>query len=173
MYRIFSYTGGAYDDILVKSLLQAAADGPNVISMSFGELWADEASNPYNALATNLVDKGIAVFAANGNDGSYGIFGTSAPALSTNIFAVGSVDNEKYPVTYKLVDPNGRSLRNWLVWTSLLLCSTAQLGAIGPSTCESRYTADSSPFITTMKCIPFHILGSFGTTHTSIIRDRV
>lgn len=111
MYRIFGCSGGADDDVIMKALLRAATDGANVISMSFGQLWADEETNPYQAISTSLVEQGIALFAATGNAGSYGVFGPSSPGLSSDVFAVGSVDNEKYPLTYQLKDSDGRSLR--------------------------------------------------------------
>lgn len=95
----------------MKALLTAAAAGVDAISMSFGQFWYDEDSNPYNVVAANILSKGIAMFAANGNDGSSGIESTSAPAISSSIFAVGSVDNEKFPVTYQFVDNNGRHFR--------------------------------------------------------------
>ncbi|CAG8950797.1 hypothetical protein HYFRA_00003013 [Hymenoscyphus fraxineus] len=111
MYRIFGCGGGSDDDIVMKALLRAATDGANVISMSFGHILADEASNPYQPISKSLYEQGIALFASAGNAGSFGIFGPSSPAISTDIFAVGSVDNNKYPVTYALKDSDGRSLR--------------------------------------------------------------
>jgi len=111
MYRIFGCEGGADDDIIMKALLKASSDGVDVISMSFGQVWPDESTNPYSVIADNLLAKGIAMFAATGNSGSWGIMSPSAPAISSSIFAVGSVDNEKFPLTYQLTDSNGRHLR--------------------------------------------------------------
>ncbi|KAH7323819.1 peptidase S8/S53 domain-containing protein [Rhexocercosporidium sp. MPI-PUGE-AT-0058] len=111
MYRIFGCEGGADDDIIMKALLKAGSDGVDVISMSFGQVWPDEDTNPYSVIADNLLAKGIAMFAATGNSGSWGLMSPSSPAISSSIFAVGSVDNEKFPLTYQLTDSNGRHLR--------------------------------------------------------------
>ncbi|KAH9219415.1 peptidase S8/S53 domain-containing protein [Leptodontidium sp. 2 PMI_412] len=111
MYRIFGCEGGADDDIIMKTLLKACSDGVDVISMSFGQVWPDEDTNPYSVIADNLLEEGIAMFAATGNSGSWGLMSPSAPSISSSIFAVGSVDNEKFPLTYQLTDSNGRHLR--------------------------------------------------------------
>ncbi|KAL2062880.1 hypothetical protein VTL71DRAFT_5952 [Oculimacula yallundae] len=111
MYRIFGCNGGADDDLIMKAILKAASDNVDAISMSFGRIWPDESTNPYSIIADNLFAKGIAIFAATGNDGDWGTLYPSAPAISSSIFAVGSVDNEKFPLTYELTDSNGRHLR--------------------------------------------------------------
>lgn len=111
MYRIFGCEGGADDDIIMKALLKACSDGVDVINMSFGQVWPDEDTNPYSVIADNLLEEGIAMFAATGNSGSWGLMSPSAPSISSSIFAVGSVDNEKFPLTYQLTDSNGRHLR--------------------------------------------------------------
>ncbi|CZT11562.1 uncharacterized protein RAG0_15661 [Rhynchosporium agropyri] len=111
MYRIFGCFGGAADDIIIKAILRAASDGVDTISMSFGQVWPDELTNPYSVISDNLLAKGIAMFAATGNNGGSGTFAPSSPATSSSIFAVGSVDSEKFPLTYELTDSNGRHLR--------------------------------------------------------------
>lgn len=40
-------------------------------------------------------------FAANGNAGAAGIYSGDSPAVGSDVFAVGSVDNDKYPVTFQ------------------------------------------------------------------------
>ncbi|KAK0122871.1 hypothetical protein ONS96_009897 [Cadophora gregata f. sp. sojae] len=111
MYRIFGCEGRSDDDIIIKALLRAASDGVDVISISVGHIWPDEVTNPYSIIAENLLAKGIAIFAATGNHASWGLMSPSAPAISSSIFAVGSVDNEKFPLTFQLTDSNGRHLR--------------------------------------------------------------
>jgi Subtilase family/Fn3-like domain len=111
MYRVFGCSGSGSSDIILQAMLQAAADGADVISMSLGSLVSLEVQDPFETVTTALVSQGIAVITANGNDGDYGIYAASAPGTGPSVFAVGSVDNEKFPVTYQLTDSTGRHMR--------------------------------------------------------------
>jgi len=99
MYRVFGCFGGAASDTILAAMMKAASDGANVISMSFGELSGD---NPFQQVVESLGQKGIAIFAANGNDGNLGTFNPSSPGKEPSVFAVGSIMNEKFPLTYEV-----------------------------------------------------------------------
>jgi len=51
----------------MQAMLRAASDGVDVISISIGEPWEDERSDPYSVITTKLVEQGIAIFASNRN----------------------------------------------------------------------------------------------------------
>jgi subtilisin family serine protease len=111
MYRVFPCSGGGASDILLAGMSRAAADRPDVISMSFGGIAHGLASDPFGQITDGLGKRGIAVFAANGNDGDRGIGFESTPGIGRSVFAVGSVMNDKFPVTYHAIDLTTRRLR--------------------------------------------------------------
>lgn len=109
MYRVFGCSGDTGADIIIAAMMKAANDGAMVISMSLG---SPGINDPFDQVTQGLVEKrGIAIFAAIGNDGDLGIYFASAPGRDTSVFAVGSIMNEKFPVTYQLIDSNGAHLR--------------------------------------------------------------
>lgn len=115
MYSIFGCTDSADDDTIIQAMLQAQTDGADIISMSLGSATHYESEDPIQTVSTALVESGIAIFAATGNDaGLYGagmgIYWPSSPGTGPDVFAVGSVDNSVYPLVYKLTDSNGRRL---------------------------------------------------------------
>ena len=81
MYRVFScaydYTD---DDIIMATMIRAAKDGLDVISISLGSLNPFQGATPYTSLVNVITSQGIAVVAANGNDGDIGTYGQSTPA---------------------------------------------------------------------------------------------
>jgi subtilisin family serine protease len=132
MYRVFGCGPSTEDDVIIQAMLRAASDGVDVISISLGEPWEDETTDPYSIITSKLVAQGIAVFASNRNAADSGVQSLSTPAIGADVFAVGSVDNEKFPVTFqygflpvmdmkagastdsfifRLTDSNGRHLR--------------------------------------------------------------
>ena len=111
MYRVFDCVGSADSDILISAMLKAVADGANIVSMSLGAVVNNEEDDPWGQVTSALVEQGVAVFASAGNNGASGVYLTSAPGIGKDVFAVGSVENTKFPVTYELKDNNGRTLR--------------------------------------------------------------
>lgn len=116
MYRVFGCSDDTESDIIIQAMLKAQTDGADIITMSIGSASPYESSDPFETVTTALVEAGIAVFAATGNDaGLYGsgegIYWPSAPGTGPDVFAVGSVDNTVYPLTYEFADSNGRRLR--------------------------------------------------------------
>ena len=61
MYRVFGCGPYAEDDIIMAAMVRAGSDGADVISMSFGGGWADETTNPYEIITSNLVARGVAL----------------------------------------------------------------------------------------------------------------
>lgn len=110
-YRVFGCdVGDASNDILIGAMLRAAQDGADVISMSIGiigDIW--EAINPFDAVVTQLAQKGVATVAAVGNFGP-AIYTASIPGISQDGLSVGSMENEVYPTHYTAYDEKHRSL---------------------------------------------------------------
>ncbi|KAJ1664596.1 hypothetical protein EV178_003924, partial [Coemansia sp. RSA 1646] len=95
MYRVFScpIDGNVYssDDIILEGIEAAYKDGHAIISLSLGGgSWPED---PLAVACSRLVDKGVIVVAANGNDGSSGLFTAGSPAVGKGVISVGSVDN--------------------------------------------------------------------------------
>jgi Subtilase family len=121
MYRIFSCVSeSTTTDIIMAAMIQAAADGVDVISMSLGAMAPFQDNTPYTTLVNSITGQGIAVIAANGNDGDLGIYGQSTPASVESALGVGSVTNLKFPVNYNLKDSTGATFQYQAVWPLIL-----------------------------------------------------
>ncbi|KAJ2077100.1 hypothetical protein H4R24_005328 [Coemansia sp. RSA 988] len=101
MYRVLScpVNGDVYaDDAIIMQGMEAAfKDGMDILSLSFGMIgWSED---PLAALATKMVDKGVVVVAAVGNDGGDGLQTGSSPAVGRGVISVGSVENWNYTST--------------------------------------------------------------------------
>ncbi|KAJ2726273.1 hypothetical protein GGI07_000750 [Coemansia sp. Benny D115] len=95
MYRVFSCpiddNVSSSDDILLQGIEAAYNDGHDIISLSLGGgAWPQD---PLAVACSKLVEQGVVVVAANGNDGSNGLFTSGSPAVGHNVISVGSVDN--------------------------------------------------------------------------------
>ncbi|KAJ2555486.1 hypothetical protein EV175_002253, partial [Coemansia sp. RSA 1933] len=95
MYRVFScpIDGNVYssDEIILQGIEAAYKDGHAIISLSLGGGgWPED---PLAVACSRLVEKGVVVVAANGNDGSSGLFTAGSPAVGEGVISVGSVDN--------------------------------------------------------------------------------
>lgn len=71
-YRVFGCTGSSQNDIIMEAMIRAYEDGADIISMSLGGAsgWTQD---PESILASRLVDMGVVMSLANGNDGSEGL----------------------------------------------------------------------------------------------------
>ncbi|KAL7893209.1 peptidase S8/S53 domain-containing protein [Trichoderma sp. SZMC 28014] len=110
MYRVFGCEGDSGDDVIMAAMQQAAEDGVDVISMSLGEITYWEQASPYVPLAQSIVESGVAIVAALGNDGDLGPYAVSAPGLAPEVLAVGSAESEIYPTVYKAENNLGKAL---------------------------------------------------------------
>ncbi|KAI9506729.1 peptidase S8/S53 domain-containing protein [Coemansia spiralis] len=95
MYRVFScpVDGNVYssDDIILQGIEAAYQDGHNIISLSLGGgTWPED---PLSVACARVVEKGIVVVAAIGNDGDNGLYTAGSPAVGEGVIGVGSVDN--------------------------------------------------------------------------------
>ncbi|KAJ2721247.1 hypothetical protein GGI07_004080 [Coemansia sp. Benny D115] len=95
-YRIFGCpgngTGQSADDVILKAMEAAHADGMDVINMSFGggSGWSED---PLSVAASRLVRDGIVMVASAGNDGANGLYTSGSPGLGVGVINVASFDN--------------------------------------------------------------------------------
>ncbi|EFX04725.1 subtilisin-like serine protease [Grosmannia clavigera kw1407] len=96
MYKVFSTVDSTSEDVLIEAFLMAYKDGVDIITSSIGSLdgWAD---NAWALVASRLVDQGIVVTIAAGNDGDAGAFASSSGSSGANVLAVASIDADIYP----------------------------------------------------------------------------
>lgn len=96
IYRIFGCpgngTGQAADDVILKAMEAAHADGMDVVNMSFGggSGWSED---PLSVAASRLVRDGIVMVASAGNAGSNGLYTSGSPGLGVGVINVASFDN--------------------------------------------------------------------------------
>lgn len=98
MYRVAGCTKRVYPDMAMMGINQAYEDGSDIISISsgFGTRWSED---PLAVLVERIVDKGVIVVAAAGNNGKAGLFpaGEGSPAVGHGVASVGSVVNSLVP----------------------------------------------------------------------------
>ncbi|OTB00257.1 hypothetical protein M426DRAFT_324409 [Hypoxylon sp. CI-4A] len=97
MYRVFGCQGGSSDDVLIAAFNQAYEDGSDIITASIGgpSGWSED---PWAVVAQRIVEAGVIVTAAAGNDGSNGLFYASSAANGKKVTAVASVENTEIPL---------------------------------------------------------------------------
>jgi subtilisin family serine protease len=91
-YRVFGCEGTTSDDVILDAMERAFRDRMDVVNMSLGSSrgWPQ---SPSAKAADRLVGHGVVVVAAAGNDGTIGLYGSSAPALGKKVISVASFDN--------------------------------------------------------------------------------
>jgi subtilisin family serine protease len=104
-YRVFGCVGSTYSDIMIAAMERALYDGMDIVSMSIGNRcqWPEY---PTAAASDRLVNKGVVVVAAAGNDAGYGLYGSSAPGLGDKVISVASFDNTYQNLSAFTVSPD-------------------------------------------------------------------
>ncbi|KXJ87151.1 peptidase S8/S53 domain-containing protein, partial [Microdochium bolleyi] len=95
-FRALDCLGGSSNDLLIAAFNMAYEAGSTIISASVGHDggWPDDA---WSLVAQRIVDAGVPVIVAAGNDGELGIFRASNPAAGRGVASVGSVDGPTKP----------------------------------------------------------------------------
>ncbi|KAL8294686.1 hypothetical protein RB597_007713 [Gaeumannomyces tritici] len=90
-YKIFA-NGGTDEETIIEAFLKAYEDGVDVISASVGSVggWAETA---WGEVSRRIVDEGIVVVIAAGNDGNLGPWQMSSGASSPDVVSVASIDS--------------------------------------------------------------------------------
>jgi len=106
-YRVFGCTGATSADIMIAAMERALADGMQVVNMSIGSArqWPQY---PTAAASTRLVNKGVVVVAAAGNDATQGLYGSAAPGVGNKVISVASFQNTHFNQRAFAVSPDGK-----------------------------------------------------------------
>jgi minor extracellular serine protease Vpr len=91
-YRVFGCGDTTTSEIIVDAMERARRDGADVVNMSIGARFAWP-QYPTAKAADRLVRHGVVVVASAGNDGTLGLYASSAPAVGKNVISVASFDN--------------------------------------------------------------------------------
>src|SRR5262252_436715 len=91
-YRVFGCFGETTADIIVAAMEQALADGMQVVNLSIGDAY-EWPEYPTAAAADRLVQRGVVVVSAAGNNGTAGVYASAAPGVGTDVISVASFDN--------------------------------------------------------------------------------
>jgi subtilisin family serine protease len=123
-YRIVGCGGTTSTDVMLAALERAYRDGAAVVNMSLGEHYAGWPNGPLARAASRLVDKGVVVVAAMGNDGGEGLFSVTSPGAGERVLTAASVDNLKQVVPGFTLSGDDRPVQ-YLAGTSPLPVPTA------------------------------------------------
>jgi subtilisin family serine protease len=104
-YRVFGCTGSTSDEIMIRAMELALADGMQVLNMSIGAAFTWPQS-PTGVAASRLVNRGMVVVASFGNSGANGLYSGGAPGLGENVIGVASFDNVKLNLAAFTVSPD-------------------------------------------------------------------
>lgn len=96
MFRALDCFGSSTNDILLAAFNMAFEQGSHIISASVGidGGWPDDA---WSMMAQRIVENGVSVVVAAGNDGELGIFRPSNPAAGRGVASVASIDARELP----------------------------------------------------------------------------
>ncbi|KAF6827563.1 subtilisin-like serine protease pr1c [Colletotrichum plurivorum] len=95
-YRAWGCSATSTTEVLMAALSRAYEDGADIISYSNGDPagWAWDVTA---VLVSRIVDAGVPVIVAEGNDGGTGLFFASTPATGRGIAGSGAVTNSLFP----------------------------------------------------------------------------
>ncbi|CED82778.1 subtilisin-like protease [Phaffia rhodozyma] len=92
IYRVFGCEGGSQNDVVMAAMIRAAEEKSDIIQMSLGGP-AGWTTDPESVLAARIAKRGIVMSIAAGNDGTEGLFYSSAPSSGIDVISVASFDN--------------------------------------------------------------------------------
>lgn len=98
MYRVAGCSKIIDPDVAIMGMNQAYEDGSDIINISsgYGSHWSED---PIAVLMERIVNEGVIVVAAAGNNGRQGLFpnGEGSPAIGHGVASIGSVVNTLVP----------------------------------------------------------------------------
>ncbi|MFC4737831.1 peptidoglycan-binding protein [Bacillus daqingensis] len=89
VYRVLNTINQGYTGSILTAMDQAVEDGVDVVNMSFGQE-SNIADTPLTKAISNMVDAGIVVVAAAGNDGEKGVRTINNPGTSPLALTIGA-----------------------------------------------------------------------------------
>jgi minor extracellular serine protease Vpr len=106
VYKVFGCVGATSTDILLAAMERVLEDGADVLNLSVG-VGFQWPQFPTAVAADALVDAGIVVAAAAGNNGLNGLYGASAPGVGEKVMAVANFVNSHANLPVFTVSPDG------------------------------------------------------------------
>ncbi|KAG6287593.1 hypothetical protein E4U09_006064 [Claviceps aff. purpurea] len=96
-YRVSGCEGDSANDVLIAAFNKAFEDGANIITSSFGEAqgWSED---PWAVTASRIVQAGVPVTIAAGNDGNSGLFFADSGASGKGVTAVARYNTIETPL---------------------------------------------------------------------------
>ncbi|KAK8856614.1 serine endopeptidase [Apiospora arundinis] len=95
-YKVIGHRGESNEEMVIEAFLKAFDSGADVITASLGEK-SGFTANAWAALASRMVDQGVVITIAAGNDGENGPFLMSNGAAGEHVLTVAASDAEKFP----------------------------------------------------------------------------
>ncbi|KAL9484747.1 hypothetical protein ACSS6W_003536 [Trichoderma asperelloides] len=149
MYKALDCGGGSSNDVLMAAFNQAYEDGSDVISISIG-IYSGWTEDPLAVTVSRIVDAGVPVVIANGNQGP-AVFSSASPGDGVGVMNVASIDNTETPFLgtkafTSLHSPSGNLTSfAWLPGTPAFPNITLPLWAVTPNTTTDGSSSACSP----------------------------
>jgi subtilisin family serine protease len=107
-YRVFGCGGSTSSDIMLAAMERALDDGMDVVNMSIGAGFQSWPQYPTAVGADALVDAGVIVVVAAGNEGGFGVYSAGAPGVGRKVIGVASFDNSHLEMPFFTAAPDDR-----------------------------------------------------------------
>ncbi|KAI0470460.1 peptidase S8/S53 domain-containing protein [Xylariaceae sp. FL0804] len=102
-YKVFTSTGYSNEETVIEAFLMAFDSGADIISASLGET-SGFTTNAWAVVASRMVEQGVFVSIAIGNDGEDGPFLASNGASGKNVLTVAASEPGQFPALAFTVD---------------------------------------------------------------------
>ncbi|ORY70252.1 peptidase S8/S53 domain-containing protein [Pseudomassariella vexata] len=95
-FKVFSTDGYSDEEIVIEGFLKAFDSGADIITASLGET-SGFTSNAWAVVASRMVEQGVVVTIAAGNDGQHGPFDASNGASGQSVLTIASAEPGVFP----------------------------------------------------------------------------
>ncbi|KAI0163766.1 subtilase [Pestalotiopsis sp. NC0098] len=95
-FKVFATDGYSNEETVIEGFLKAFDSGADIITASLGEK-SGFTSNAWAVVASRMVDQGVVVTIAAGNDGQDGAFDMSNGASGAHVLTIASSEPDEFP----------------------------------------------------------------------------